>query len=95
MAGHSRLADAALATSEIVTNVIRHSPSTSHLEVTVACGAGGTVRIGVVQEADGFERPAPVTDAPHGRGLLIVDAVTDLWAVEAGVRTTVWFEVSE
>lgn len=82
--------DAALMTSELVTNSIRHATGT--VTVTVAIDAD-TLRIAV---SDGgpatpvIRTPSPAE--PYGRGLQIVAALADDWGVtpnpDAG--NTVW-----
>ncbi|WP_229818580.1 MULTISPECIES: ATP-binding protein [Streptomyces] len=91
--GLDRLTDPAqLALTELVSNVVRHVPGRRcavlilrepyGLRVEVADGVPGTV----VAKAGG-----PLEEA--GRGLVLVEAVTDRWGVtEAAGGKTVWFE---
>ncbi|MEE1753328.1 ATP-binding protein [Streptomyces sp. SP18CS02] len=89
------VADAAeLALTELVANVVRHVPG-RRCRTCILLRPGG-VRVEV---ADGSPRlPAPAAPdelAPGGRGLLLVDAVTDRWGVRphpGGDGKTVWFE---
>ncbi|MER6612313.1 ATP-binding protein [Streptomyces xantholiticus] len=90
------VADAAeLALTELVANVVRHVPG-RRCRTLIQLQPGG-VRVEV---ADGCPRlpAAPAREdelAEAGRGLLLVDAVTDRWGVEpapGGHGKTVWFE---
>lgn len=94
-AGLLELADAAeLALTELLANVVRHVPGRR-------CGIcflllPGAVRVEV---SDSCPRlPVPVTGdalADGGRGLLLVEAVTDRWGVTqrpTGDGKIVWFE---
>src|SRR5262249_22518254 len=83
---------AELIVSELVTNAIRHGHTTSRLVLrsddrclrieVVDFGAGGAVR----------RHPAP--DDVGGRGLLLVEAMTDRWGtVHDGHEHTVWCEI--
>ncbi|MER7741178.1 ATP-binding protein [Streptomyces sp. NPDC096538] len=90
------VADAAeLALTELVANVVRHVPG-RRCRICFLLKPGG-VRVEV---ADGCAR-LPVRgggeglEGEGGRGLVIVDAVTDRWGVDVrpgGSGKTVWFE---
>jgi hypothetical protein len=94
-AGMPEAADAAeLALTELVADVVRHVPG-RHCRICFLLRRGG-VRVEI---ADSCSRlPVQATGdtlADGGRGLLLVDAVTDRWGVEPhsdGSGTTVWFE---
>jgi two-component sensor histidine kinase len=86
--------DAALLTSELVTNAVAHSVS----------GRGGTFTVTVthrvgdllVEVADdgGPWEPHTTADAQHGRGLLIVTAVARAWGVTGDDSgRVVWVEL--
>jgi PAS domain S-box-containing protein len=82
--------------SELATNAVQHADSEFEVEISVTPEAGGRcVRVRVSDEAAGFPTPQdPGTDAPHGRGLRIVESLADAWGIE--VRRgrpgkTVWF----
>ena len=84
---------AALLTSELVTNAVRYGGSRATLE---ARRPGGVLRVSV--EDDSPELPeeglAPPFSAESGRGVMLVDALSARWGVEArpgGKR--VWFEL--
>jgi serine/threonine-protein kinase RsbW len=72
--------DAAMITSELVTNSIRAGATTIRLQVKQN---GATFRIGVVDDADGDVVPTePQPLAVNGRGLYIVAALAQQWGVE-------------
>jgi PAS domain S-box-containing protein len=86
----------ALMLSELATNSVQHADTDFEVSVAVTEQAGGRwVRVSVNDEAPGFPAPQePPPDAPHGRGLRIVETLADAWGVE--VRRgrpgkTVWF----
>lgn len=93
---HPRAADAALLTSELVTNAVLHSDSAlpgGTVAITVLRSAGG-LRVEVADS--GSELSAPVVrvaaDAAGGHGLFLVQKLSDRWGYlrdESG--TTVWF----
>ncbi|MFI8365616.1 ATP-binding protein [Streptomyces sp. NPDC085466] len=83
---------ATLALTELVANVVRHVPGRRctvlflrepyGLRVEVADGAAGALYAKV-----------PEPTAEGGRGLVLVEGVTDRWGVEErGDGKTVWFE---
>ena len=83
--------------SELATNVVQHASTEFEVEISVTPDAGGrSVRVRVSDEAPGFPTPQePGMDAPHGRGLRIVESLADAWVIE--VRRdrpgkTVWFD---
>ncbi|KUO04091.1 ATP-binding protein [Streptomyces caeruleatus] len=83
-----------LGATELVANVVRHVPD-RRCEVLLLRQTGG-VRVEVT---DGFgQLPAfPAQSRPEdegGRGLLLLDAVSDKWGVDpvAGGGKAVWFE---
>ncbi|MFD5103130.1 ATP-binding protein [Streptomyces albidochromogenes] len=90
------LTDAAeLALTELVANVVRHVPG-RHCTLLILRRPGGLR----VEVADRCPRPASRTAgtgddglAETGRGLLLVEAVTDRWGtVSVPGGKTVWFE---
>lgn len=99
LGGRPCISAAELAVSELVSNVVRHAPETSEVEVSVVLDAH-SVRIEVAQQADGAVFPEHDVTAPwpqaerlDGRGLRIVDAVSRTWGVTADSRTVVWCEI--
>ncbi len=75
---------AALVTSELVTNAVRHAGT--DLRVDLRLDPAGTVRIAVSDGDSSTQMPTavrdPGTDAEGGRGLLIVAALAREWGVE-------------
>jgi serine/threonine-protein kinase RsbW len=90
--------DIALALSEACANVVLHADEGQEYEV-MARASGGRCEIEVVNGGTGAviaappSGPVPVT-AEHGRGLKIIDAVTDNLRLTGNARagTTVHFE---
>jgi anti-sigma regulatory factor (Ser/Thr protein kinase) len=96
---HPRHDDCVLLTSEIATNALVHSRSGEgggSFTVTIAC-RGDRVRVSV--QDDGSPEPPcaghGVPDGTSGRGLPLLDALSNRWGVirEDG-RNQVWFEVA-
>ncbi|MER7723548.1 ATP-binding protein [Streptomyces sp. NPDC096323] len=95
--GLAGVADAAeLALSELIANVVRHVPGRRCQTFIFRLPGGEGVRVEV---ADDCPRLPLVADGDlldeEGRGLLLVDAVTDKWGVELrqdGGGKAVWFE---
>ncbi|MEV0091337.1 ATP-binding protein [Streptomyces sp. NPDC050738] len=84
---------AELLTSELVTNALVHTPDGAVLTATV-----GTNKLRV--EVRDFMSTLPRMHAPgsdegtHGRGLVLVQALSDAWGVHAhGMGKVVWFEL--
>ena len=80
--------------TELVTNAVRHGPG-GPVEVAVKAGGAG-VRGEVADPGTGFRRHDAVTqrtNAEGGRGLYLVDVLSDSWGLCAD-RSRVWFEVS-
>ncbi|MDQ1501854.1 MAG: hypothetical protein QOI86_5194 [Actinomycetota bacterium] len=85
---------AELLTTELVTNVIVHAGSKSHLFIRAA---RGVVRVEITDPDDRLPAmAAPDADAPGGRGLIIVNGLASAWGVEVTTKggKTVWFELS-
>ena len=89
------LRNARLVVSELVTNVIRHVPSTSGaLELSVEA-EDGHLRIEVTDNGPGFT-PTPRADQQDpssGWGLHILARTATRWGVESDGGTRVWFEM--
>ncbi len=90
----AELTDAAeLALTELVANVVRHVPG-RHCTLLILRRPGGLR----VEVTDGYPRPARTVEAldglaEGGRGLRLVEAVTDRWGtVRLPGGKTVWFE---
>ena len=86
---------AALLTTELVSNAIRHTRDELVVSVQVS---GGRLRVGVADSS--HRRPQLVQVGRRdtsGRGLHLVDAMADRWGVdpdERGLGKTVWFELA-
>jgi anti-sigma regulatory factor (Ser/Thr protein kinase) len=92
-----KLEDVRLVVSELVTNSILHARLSADnqisLTVTVSDGA---VRGSVCDPGPGFgmpSRPSPRSDLSGGRGLPIVETITDRWGIEGNRHACVWFEI--
>jgi anti-sigma regulatory factor (Ser/Thr protein kinase) len=94
--GQSRdLLDAVeLMASELATNAIHHARTA--FELAIEDGQG---RIRVEVRDAGQGRPVPRSPAPYeqtGRGLRIVEAMSESWGVDLGSHgKTVWFTVPQ
>jgi serine/threonine-protein kinase RsbW len=97
---HARATDAVLAVSEVVTNAVRHGTldDTGLLLRLRETGGGFRVevdqaRAATVEAPEGFPGP----ERPIGRGLAVVEALSDSWGVTYGSEPeptmTVWFEM--
>lgn len=80
-----------LMVSELATNCIRHERTSFHLAIL---GSAHEIRVEVTDSGSGtptMRSPGP--DEPSGRGLQIVDMLSDSWGVEAEHPSgkTVWF----
>jgi anti-sigma regulatory factor (Ser/Thr protein kinase) len=84
-----------LMSSEIATNVVRHAGTDYRVEVRLDRGG---IEVRVTDCGDGqpsMRLPGP--DEPTGRGILIVDALSDTWGTDVdpgGRHKTVWFRVA-
>lgn len=89
--------DAQLCLSELVTNAVVHAGTASELRVVLD---GGLLTV-TVRDLGGLGKPATGEPSPsedldplrvYGRGLQLVDALSDRWGSERDVTgTTVWF----
>jgi anti-sigma regulatory factor (Ser/Thr protein kinase) len=89
---HQDVLDAlTLVVSELVTNAVMHGQGAIRFRLQLA---SGDLRGDVIDDGDGFEHElrAAGPDATSGRGLLIVDRLTNRWGVHEGT-THVWFEM--
>ncbi|MFK4110249.1 ATP-binding protein [Streptomyces sp. NPDC002176] len=88
--------DLALIVSELVTNAVLHGKTAPGRQVEVALEhSPGRVRVEVRDTGEGMPRRRPkVPLAVSGRGLEIVDALSEAWGVtEQVVGKTVWAEL--
>ncbi|MFD7550125.1 ATP-binding protein [Streptomyces sp. NPDC059578] len=84
---------AELLTSELVTNALVHTDRAAVLRV-----AAGPRRLRVEVRDFVRYRPRPRGPVPHeatgGRGLMLVESLSDRWGVRGlGIGKTVWFEL--
>jgi anti-sigma regulatory factor (Ser/Thr protein kinase) len=93
--------DALLLISELVTNSIVHAGHSGSDAIRVRAGHdGSTARVEVCDRARGRSVPQVQRDtaptAEGGRGLMLVDALSDRWGMDTCDRgTCVWFELEE
>ncbi|MET7487321.1 ATP-binding protein [Streptomyces sp. NPDC005538] len=93
--GMPELSDAVeLAMTELVANVVRHVPDRRCALLLLRVPTGVRVEV-----SDGSSQLPDLnaeldTESENGRGLVLLDAVTDKWGVtrKAGGGKTVWFE---
>jgi serine/threonine-protein kinase RsbW len=91
-----RLEDVLLATSELVSNAVRHARAPGGSILLRAGLRDHRLEIEVHDPGAGFDPrgtldPSPLADS--GFGLRIVEQVTDRWGVAPGRPTRVWFAV--
>lgn len=87
-----RVEAAALLTDELVSNAVLHGGPPFTLAVN---RENRTVQVAVTDSGPGRPRVGPTRhDAEHGRGLIIVDVLSDQWGVdELPGRKRVWFRM--
>jgi anti-sigma regulatory factor (Ser/Thr protein kinase) len=78
--------------NELVTNAVLHARSILILHVDAG---GSQVRVGVEDLSSNHPQPGqPPVDAEHGRGLMLVDALSTAWGWDrTPTGKTVWFEL--
>jgi len=83
-----------LLTSELLANAVLHGPQGGIVGVRLRC-TGDVVRVSVTDREPSppvVLHPDPIE--PSGRGMAIVEAMSDSWGVESGAGgKTVWFEL--
>jgi two-component sensor histidine kinase len=89
------VADAvAVMTSELATNSIRHAASAFEVDIR---RSGGEIRVEVTDDGSGVPAVlSPDATQPSGRGLFIVEELSDDWGVMPSpddTAKTVWFRV--
>ena len=91
------MSDLELLVSEVVGNSIRHSDVNESREIGLRMFMGTQeVRIEIDDPGPGFApelRTPPPLDETAGRGLFLVDRLSDCWGVDIRDGTTVWFIV--
>jgi anti-sigma regulatory factor (Ser/Thr protein kinase) len=87
------LENAALLTTELVTNSVRHSALGASQFITLHCDLDDRRLLVRVTDAGGpFPLSSPREDV-GGWGLLLVAEVSDRWAVHRNAPNSVWFEL--
>jgi hypothetical protein len=86
----------ALMLSELATNAVQHAGTEFEVDITMTREASlYCLRVGVTDQSPGLPvLPEPAADAPHGRGLRIVESLADAWGIEirrGHPGKTVWF----
>jgi anti-sigma regulatory factor (Ser/Thr protein kinase) len=92
---NARVVDiAVLLVSELVTNTVRHGTPPVALEI--GCDAGHALQVRVSDAGPALPRQGRAEpDDEGGRGLAIVDLLSDDWGVDPGEQgKTVWFTIS-
>ncbi|MFJ2867297.1 ATP-binding protein [Kitasatospora sp. NPDC087314] len=89
----SAVVDAELALAELIVNAWRHGETTS--PVVLILILDNTLRVTVADRSSAFpERRTPSALAETGRGLQLVDGLTDRWGVDPQkLGKSVWFEL--
>lgn len=85
-----------LLVTELVTNSVRHAGLPADQPILLAVRRLGTVlRVAVTDDGPGFEHEPgqPLPLVAGGRGLLLVERLSDRWGVTRGRGTCVWFEL--
>lgn len=86
--------DAALLTSEVVTNAVRHA--SRPIDLHVGNHRGGVV-VAVSDDSEVIPKIGELEQyAERGRGMRLVDALAVQWGIERGLSTgkTVWFHLA-
>lgn len=86
----------ALLTSELVTNAVSHAGMAGGQVILVRLSDGDRLRVEVLDEGPGFQRPNRWldTEASSGWGLQLVERLAAAWGVETeNGRNLVWFEL--
>jgi len=87
--------DGRLVAHELIVNGVTHGVPDAHAEIALSCRVlASHVVISVLDGGHGGDlgvRPA-TADSLHGRGLAIVEALSDRWTVDrtAGTRVEAW-----
>ena len=90
-----QLETARLLVSELVTNSVRHGPTTEGSTVGLFIGVGrDRLRVEVSDDSAGGARPRPPTEEEGGYGLTLVAVLATRWgAGREGDRNITWFEL--
>ncbi|MFF1477652.1 ATP-binding protein [Streptomyces sp. NPDC058301] len=89
---------AVLLLSELMTNAVRHARVPVGRDVVARCVLGGDIfRVEVIDANATLPCPRPAgPDDESGRGLALVEALSDAWGANPrpyGIGKTVWFEL--
>jgi anti-sigma regulatory factor (Ser/Thr protein kinase) len=91
----SKLYDASLCLSELVTNAIQHPDAGSGDELQLELRlTDDALRVQVVDPGGGFDPDPPTEGDERGWGLFIVDRLSSRWGTEPGDQTVMWFEIA-
>jgi anti-sigma regulatory factor (Ser/Thr protein kinase) len=91
----SKLYDASLCLSELVTNAIQHPAAESGDELRLEMRlTDDALRVQVVDPGGGFDPGPPTEGEERGWGLFIVDQLSSRWGTEPGEQTVMWFEIA-
>ncbi len=85
---------ALLVASELAANAVTHADSAFRIQLSLT---QRTLRIDVIDFGQGTPEPQPPsTTHEHGRGLLLIDALTTAWGIEDGPGSgkLVWAEIT-
>jgi serine/threonine-protein kinase RsbW len=82
--------------SEVATNCVRHTSSDFSVRIETT---GPRIRVDVSDQGTGTPKlRSPSASEPSGRGLRIVDLLSDRWGVlssPSAAGKTVWFEIAD
>jgi anti-sigma regulatory factor (Ser/Thr protein kinase) len=92
----SRLYDASLCLSELVTNAVQHPAPEAEGEIELHLSLReSALRVQVVDPGSGFRPGKPTEGDERGWGLFIVDQLSTNWGTEPEPdRTIMWFEIA-
>ncbi len=81
--------------SELAMNAVQYAQTAFDVSIELA---GQSLRVEVTDSGGGDPeiRPLPPASRPHGRGLFIVDQLSDEWGISPsadGRRKSVWFQL--
>jgi anti-sigma regulatory factor (Ser/Thr protein kinase) len=85
--------DVRLLVSELVTNSVLHSATTSDDPIELCLRVSRDEVRCEVSDVGGWRDPVPDPSGLSGWGLQLVDRLSDRWGVIRNDETTVWFEI--
>jgi Anti-sigma regulatory factor (Ser/Thr protein kinase) len=93
--GSRRLEDVRLLVNEMVTNSLRHADALKTGIGLKVEATAGVLRVEVTDQGPGFdpEVSPPTAEQTSGRGLFLVQALSDRWGVIRSGGTMVWAEI--